>query len=97
MTNVTAQAIAKWRFNGERGRGVALGDGTVLLVDEADMTGTREMSATLVAAKDAVQRPHQPPATLASLFIERALNVACAQTEGEPTMDVHLENRPLRR
>lgn len=52
-TGVNAQAIAKWRFDRARDRGDALDAKTVLLVDEAGMTGTREMSAILVAARDA--------------------------------------------
>jgi conjugative relaxase-like TrwC/TraI family protein len=52
-TKIKAQAIAKWRYDRANARGPALDDKTVLLVDEAGMTGTREMSAILVAAKEA--------------------------------------------
>ena len=52
-TGVDAQAIAKWRFDRTRGQGQALDEKTLILVDEAGMTGTRELSAILVAAKEA--------------------------------------------
>src|SRR5208283_1162061 len=52
-TGVKSQAIAKWRFDRARAQGSALDEKTLILVDESGMTGTRELSAILVAAKDA--------------------------------------------
>ena len=52
-TGVKAKAIAKWRYDRAAAKDRALDDKTVLLVDEAGMVGTREMSAILVAAQEA--------------------------------------------
>ncbi len=52
-TGVKSVAIAKWRFDRAHAKGFALDENTLILVDESGMTGTRELSAILVAAKDA--------------------------------------------
>ena len=50
---VPAQAIAKWRYDRERGTAPALDDRTVLLVDEAGMASMRDMASIVLAAKEA--------------------------------------------
>ena len=52
-TGVQSQAIAKWRFDRAHAQGAELDEKTLILVDESGMTGTHELSAILVAAKDA--------------------------------------------
>lgn len=52
-TGLKAQAIAKWRYDRATTKDRALEEKTVLLVDEAGMVGTRELSAILVAAHEA--------------------------------------------
>jgi ATP-dependent exoDNAse (exonuclease V) alpha subunit len=52
-TGVKSVAIAKWRFDCTRSQGPALDERTLILVDESGMTGTRELAAILVAAKEA--------------------------------------------
>ena len=47
---IPAQAIARWRHDQARGNAEPLGPDTLLLVDEAGMVGTRDLSAILTAA-----------------------------------------------
>ncbi|WP_158806914.1 MobF family relaxase [Beijerinckia sp. L45] len=47
---VESLAIAKWRHDQERHVGAALDEKTIILVDEAGMVGTMDMSAVLAAA-----------------------------------------------
>lgn len=52
-TDVPSQAIAKWRHDEGLGRSAPWGARTLVLVDEAGMVGTRDMSAILSRARDA--------------------------------------------
>ncbi|PZP66059.1 ATP-dependent DNA helicase [Methylorubrum populi] len=47
---IPAQAIARWRHDQTRGNVEPLGPDTLVLVDEAGMVGTRDLSAILTAA-----------------------------------------------
>lgn len=49
-TAIPAQAIARWRHDLARGHGAALDAGTLVILDEAGMVGTRDMEAVLSAA-----------------------------------------------
>jgi conjugative relaxase-like TrwC/TraI family protein len=49
---IEAVAIARWRVDHMHGRGVPLDEKSVIVVDEAGMTGTRDMSAILNAAHE---------------------------------------------
>ena len=51
-TQIEAVAIARWRYDNESGHGRKLDASTVIIVDEAGMTGTRDMSAILTAAHE---------------------------------------------
>jgi conjugative relaxase-like TrwC/TraI family protein len=50
-TGIPAQAIAKWRHDQAREAGASLGPDTLVLVDEAGMVGTKDLSAILSAAE----------------------------------------------
>jgi ATP-dependent exoDNAse (exonuclease V) alpha subunit len=52
-SGIEAVAVARWRYDREHKGEHAFGASTVILVDEAGMVGTRDMSAILTAAKDA--------------------------------------------
>ncbi|WP_375600228.1 ATP-dependent RecD-like DNA helicase [Devosia sp. Naph2] len=52
-TGIDGQAIAKWRHDLAIGTAVPLSSDTLILVDEAGMIGTADMSAILSAAKEA--------------------------------------------
>ena len=49
-TGIPAQAVAKWRHDQARGSALALGPDNLVLVDEAGMVGTKDLSAVLTAA-----------------------------------------------
>lgn len=51
-TEIEAVAIARWRYDHEHGKGPQLDATTIIVVDEAGMTGTRDMSAILTAAQE---------------------------------------------
>jgi ATP-dependent exoDNAse (exonuclease V) alpha subunit len=51
-TQMEAVAIARWRFDHEHGRGGPLDEKSIIVVDEAGMAGTRDMSAILNAAHE---------------------------------------------
>jgi hypothetical protein len=51
-TGVPAAAIAKWRHDSGMGMAHSLDASTVIVVDEAGMTGTRDMSAILTTARE---------------------------------------------
>jgi conjugative relaxase-like TrwC/TraI family protein len=51
-TGVKAIAIARWRHDHAQGRGVDFDASTIIIVDEAGMTGTRDMAAILAAARE---------------------------------------------
>ena len=48
---ISAQAIARWRFDRAHGQGAPVDDRSLILVDEAGMVGTRDMEAILSAAQ----------------------------------------------
>lgn len=52
-TGISAQAVARWRHDRDRGQAIPLDDRTLLIFDEAGMVGTRDMEAVLTAARDA--------------------------------------------
>ncbi len=52
-TGIDAVAIARWRYDTERGSAAQLDASTVIVVDEAGMTGTRDMAAILTKAREA--------------------------------------------
>ena len=52
-SGIDAVAIARWRYDRDHKGERPLDASTVILVDEAGMVGTRDMSAILTAAKDA--------------------------------------------
>jgi hypothetical protein len=52
-TGIAAQAIARWRYDLAHGAAAQLDASTILIVDEAGMVGTRDLSAILVKARDA--------------------------------------------
>ena len=52
-SGIEAVAIARWRYDHDHKGERPLDASTVILVDEAGMVGTRDMSAILTAAKDA--------------------------------------------
>lgn len=49
-TGISAQAIAKWRSDQAHGFGAPLGRGTLVLIDEVGMVGTKDLSTVLAAA-----------------------------------------------
>ncbi len=51
-TGIEAFAITRWRHDHAQGRGHGIDRSTVIVVDEAGMTGTRDMAAILTAAKE---------------------------------------------
>lgn len=51
-TEIDAVAIARWRYDHAHATGARLDPATVIVVDEAGMVGTRDMSAILTAARD---------------------------------------------
>jgi hypothetical protein len=51
-TRIEGAAIARWRYDHERAASTQLDASTVILVDEAGMVGTRDMSAILTAAQE---------------------------------------------
>jgi conjugative relaxase-like TrwC/TraI family protein len=51
-TEIESVAIARWRYDHEHGKGRELDASTIIIVDEAGMAGTRDMSAVLTAAQE---------------------------------------------
>jgi len=51
-TRIESAAISRWRYDYERAASAQLDAATVILVDEAGMVGTRDMSAILTAAHE---------------------------------------------